>query len=205
MTASAIALTAIVCLLTMYSSRGETGVFLTTSSPSGTYRVTLSGGQHRPRVPLIDHVVFIGVSKFGKTVFQNKELYSGDWLDASFDDWYPQHQWVSDQSLVFYKDQFRQDLPNDTITLKNESQKRIAFLKIRSVDLLLIFEFEPHASTSLQVSRSRTDSTWVSVTGEFEGGQQIPTSTMSFDAPKNSGPLSLHILVSESGTTISRN
>ena len=134
--------------LAIYDLRSQSKPFRTISSPNGVYTVVLSGRKDRPTLPILDHSVRMDVVKSGKPFLSNKELYSGDWLDASFDGWFPQHQWVTEQALQFYKDQFRRDLPNDTITLENNSSRRISFLKVMSVDMLIIFDLEPRSTAT---------------------------------------------------------
>ena len=87
---------------------------------------------------MVDHTVRLDVIKRGKPLVASRKLYSGDWLDASFNEWYPDHHWVSDQSVQFYREAFRRDSPNDNVTVKNSSGKKIALLKVVSVDLVII-------------------------------------------------------------------
>jgi hypothetical protein len=175
---------------------------LTTSSPAGTYKLILFGEKDRPSVPTVDHSVFLTVFKNEKTLVVSREIYSGDWLDAGFVDWYPQHQWVTEQSLQFYRDQFRQDGPNDTITVQNNSTKKISYLKVISVDILIILELDTKSTAVFSVSRARADSKWVSVDGQFETGQPILASSQDFDLPKKAGPFSFGISVADFETTI---
>jgi hypothetical protein len=176
--------------------------FLTTSSPAGTYKLILSGDKDRPSLPMVDHSVFLTVFKNEKRLVVSREIYSSDWLDAGFVDWYPQHQWVTEQSVQFYRDQFRQDGPNDTITVQNNSTKRISYLKVVSVDILIILELAPKSFAVFSVSRARADSKWVSVAGEFETGQPIIAASQDFDLGKKTGPFSFGISVADAETTI---
>lgn len=188
--------------LALYYSQDRSKTFLTTSSPRGVYTVILSGRKDRPTLPIVDHSVKLDVLKSGKPFLSRRELYSGDSLDASFDEWYPQHQWVTEQSLQFYKDQFRRDLPNDTVTVENNSRSRISFLKIMSVDMLIVFDLDPHSTVTFSVSRARSDLKWTSVEGEFEGGQAIVGSSQNLDVSKRKRPVVFRINIADTGTTI---
>ena len=176
--------------------------FLTTSSPAGMYKLVLSGEKDRPSLPMVDHSVFLTVFKNEKTLLASREIYSGDWLDAGFDDWYPQHRWLTEQSVHFYRDQFRQDGPNDTITVQNNSTKKISYLKVISVDILIILELDPKSTAVFSVSRARADSKWVSVDGQFESAQPIIGASQDFDLRKKTGPFSFGISVADAETTI---
>ena len=186
----------------IYDPLSQSKPFRTTSSPGGVYTVVLSGRSDRPKVPIVDHKVLMDVVKSGKPFLSGKELYSGDSLDASFDEWFPEYQWVTEKSLQFYKDQFRRDLPNDTITLENNSSRRISFLKIMSVDMLIIFDLEPRSTATFVVSRARSDLKWTSVEGEFDGGQAIVGSSRDLDVSKRMRPVFFRITIGDTRTTI---
>lgn len=160
------------------------------------------GRGDRPTLPIFDHSVVLEIVKRGKPFLSRRELYSGDWLDASFREWYPEHQWVTEQSLQFYKDQFRRDLPNDTVTVANNSSRRIRFLRIMTVDLLIVLDFEPKSTVTFSVSRARSDLKWTSVEGEFEGGQPITGSSRNLDVSGRKLPVSFRIDISDDATTI---
>ena len=61
----------------------ERVVFLSTSSPSGTYVVRLAGPKDRPKVPMVSHAVIFSVTKDGEPFLADNVLHSADWLDSS--------------------------------------------------------------------------------------------------------------------------
>src|SRR5215213_1569203 len=82
----------------------ERVAFLTTSSPNGTYVVRLFGQKDRPKVPMVSHEVVFSVTREGKALSADNFFHSGDWLDPSFDLIYPQHSWVKENVLHFYRE-----------------------------------------------------------------------------------------------------
>jgi hypothetical protein len=197
-----VAMIIVVTAVVVYTSQTRKRIFLTTSSPGGIYKVVLSGEKQRPWLPMIDHSVFLTALKNEKTLVSNQEIYRGDSLDAGFDDWYPEHQWVTEQSMQFYRDEFRRDRPNDNVTVQNDSTKRIKYLKITSIDILIILELDPRSTAEYSVSRARQNLKWFSVDGQFESGQPIIGASKDFDRRKKTGPFSFQISVSDTATTI---
>lgn len=198
----AVGITLVFAVVVAYILQGRKS-FLTTSSPVGTYKLILSGEKERPSLPMVDHSVFLTVFKNEKTpLVVSRKIYSGDWLDAGFAEWYPQHQWLTEQSLQFYRDQFRKDGPNDTVTVQNNSTKKISYLKVLSVDILIILELDPKSTAEFSMSGARADSKWVSVDGQFETGQPIIGASHDFNLRRKTGPFSFGISVADAETMI---
>ena len=65
----------------LYRFAFPTPVILTSSSPAGTYIVTLTGQSDRPRFPAVIHTVSFSVVKDQKAFLLERYLHSGDWLD----------------------------------------------------------------------------------------------------------------------------
>jgi hypothetical protein len=180
----------------------QTETFLTTSSPNGTYIVRLTGRKDRPKILFVTHEVFFSVTKNGKEFLSNKYIHSGDWLDASFDSSYPQHAWVNEDRLHFYKQDFFRDGQPETIVVQNKTQKEIPYLRVTSVDAFLLFDIRPGAEFKLIVSGPRADNRWISVEGEFSDRQNIKESQgFVFDKGKK-GPYTYHITLNSDKTTI---
>ena len=179
--------------------------FLTTTSPKGTYTVRLTGRKDRPRIPFVDHKVRFSVTKGEKLFLADKFLHSGDWLDPSFELWYPENSWLSENILQFYKKEFRSDGAQESIIVLNKTAETIPFLRIVSVDTFLLFDVQPGTQSTLMVSASRTDSRWVSVEGELSGHRAIKSAEEGFVvAAGQKGPFVYYIYVTENGITIER-
>ena len=132
-------------------------VVLTTSSPANTYTVTLAGQRDRPKVPLLYHQVRFSVSKSkgAKESLTNKYLHSGDWFDPSFDHLYRQHNWVQENVLQLYNEEFFNDGERENIVVQNKTDKVIEYLRVRSTDTFLLFDIQPGATFTLVASDSQ--------------------------------------------------
>ena len=161
-------------------SRYQSDVVLTTSSPKGTYTVRLTGQRDRPKVPLITHEVLFSVSKDGKDVLTNKYLHSGDWFDPSFDVLYPQHNWVREDVLHFYRKESFDEAGRESIVIVNRTDRVVHYLQVTSVDSFLLFDIPPGALTTLTASAPRSDLRWLAAEGEFVDGRKIERNGADF-------------------------
>jgi len=177
--------------------------FVTTTSPKGTYTVRLTGRKDRPRIPFVEHEVRFSVSKGERLFLADKFLHSGDWLDPSFELWFPENSWLSENILQFYKREFRSDGAHESIVVLNKTAETILYLRIVSVDTFLLFDVQPGAASTLAVSAPRTDSRWVSVEGEFSGHRAIKSAEAGFVvAAAQKGPFVYYVYVNEDGISI---
>lgn len=178
-------------------------VFLTITSPNGNYTVSLAGQKDRPKLPFVSHEVRFSVTKEGKETSTNNFLHSGDWLDPSFALWYPQHKWITENGLQFYKEEFFNDGQRERISVQNKTDKVIEYLRVTSIDSFLLFDIPPGATTTLTVSPPRSDNRWISVTGEFRDRQQIGQKGEGFSFGKDrKGPLTYFVAINVDGLTI---
>ena len=189
--------------VTLLKMSGQSEPFLSTTSPKETYVVRLTGRKDRPRVPFRVHQVLFSVSSDEKVLLADKHLHSGDWLDPSFELWFPEHTWVSDDVLQFYKKEFFDAGQHESIVVVNKTKEIIQYLRVTSVDTFLLFSLQPEFSRTLVVSPPRTDSRWIKAEGEFLGGQRIEGSGAGFLFPREKkGPFAYYIYVNENGLTI---
>ena len=163
----------------------------------------MTGQRDRPRVPFVEHEVRFSVTKDAKAFLANKFLHSGDWLDPSFESWYPEHSWLSDQILQFYKKKFRSDGAQESILVVNKTNQTIQYLRVTSIDTFLLLDTAPGFATTLAVSAPRSDSRWISVEGEFAGGSPINREEAGFAIVKGQKvPFAYHVYVNENGVAI---
>jgi len=189
--------------VTLFKIATEPKAFLSTSSPRRTYTVSLTGRKDRPKVPFVNHQVLFSVSRDQKVFLANKYLHSGDWFDPSFDLLYPEHMWVSDDILQFYKKEFFSEGQHESIVVANETKKTIQYLKVASVDIFLLFNIQPGSTTTLTVSAPRGDSRWIDVDGEFPEGQSTKQNGVGFVFSKaKKGPFTYYIYVDEGASKI---
>lgn len=145
--------------------------FLTTVSPDRTYTVSLKGQKSRPI--FFTATIRFDVLKNGTSMLSDKFLYSADGMDIPFETWYPNHRWLNEQSIQFYREQNFRDAPPDTIVVANNTGKTIKYAKIDSIDIVIFFEMQPGFKVSIPTSQSKGESKWLSVEGEFSDGTNI--------------------------------
>ena len=145
--------------------------FLTTVSPARTYTVSLKGQKSRPI--FFTATIRFEVIKNGNRILSDKFLYSADGMDIPFETWYPDHRWLNEQSIQFYREQNFQDAPSDTVVVTNNTGKTIKYAKIDSIDIVIVFEMPPGFKVSIPSSQSKGESKWLSVKGEFSDGTNL--------------------------------
>jgi hypothetical protein len=179
----------------------EAQPFLSISSPDKTYSITFSGQRDRPTFPFKDHSVYMEIRKAGEFVRRSTKFLSGDWLDPSFDMLFPNHQWIGNNTLLLYRDQYRQDTALDTVEVINSSDITVRYLGIRSQDCAILLDIKPHSTTTFQISGARGDSKSVFVEGQLTAETALPNQGAAFDV-QNKKPLLLRISISESAIAI---
>lgn len=178
-------------------------VFLSTSSPKGSYVVSLTGRRDRPKFPLRSNEVYFSVSKAGKEYLTNEFFHFGDWFDPSFDDLYPQQKWVEENVVQFYSDEFVSEGPRENIVIQNKTNKVIKYLRVRSIDSFLLFDLQPGATLTLDTSGPQANSSWLTVEGEFTGRWKIKETGVGFSFPEGRKGLFTHfIYINENGLTM---
>lgn len=194
---------AVVGAVHVVKTTNQTDVFLTTSSPKGSYVVSLSGRKDRPKLPMVSHEVSFSVTKDGKASSTNNYLHSGDWLDPSFDILYPQHEWITENVLHFYRKEFFNEGERESILVQNKTTKVIEYLRVTSVDSFLLFDVQPDATITLVISGPRADNRWVTVEGEFSDRQRIKRTGIGFLFAKDAkGPFTYQVDINADGLII---
>lgn len=189
--------------ITFFRVTSQSDVFLSTTSPQGTYTVRLTGQKGRPKIPFAVHQVFFSVDLDSKVFLLDQYFHSGDWLDPSFNHLYPEHRWLGEDILQFYKEEFFNDGQPESIVVLNRTNRVIQYLRVTPLDTFLLFNVAPHSSVTLRVSPSRTDSRWISVQGQFQGGQPIKGNGSGFLFPKEKqGPFSYRVYIFDDHFTI---
>ncbi len=182
-----------------YGSAVKT-IFLSTSSPNGTYTVNLTGRKERP--VFFTNEVRFDVLKNGKPFVSDQFLHSGDAMDLSFESGYPDYRWVDQNILHFYRGQNFNGSKPDALVVVNNTDKVIKYLIVYSTDKFLIFDLKPHSETNLLTSQSRGDSNGFSVKGEFAEGGNFENGA-SFKIRKElRGPFTYHIYITDGKLTI---
>ena len=175
--------------------------FLTTSSPEKTYTVYLTGQKEQPLFFTVE--VRFHVMKNGTRFLSNKYLHSGDSEDMSFEMRYPNHRWVNENTLQFYREEYFHDGKPDTVVVVNNTGETIKYTKIESVDAILLFDLQPGFTGKMLTPRPRGDSKWVDVVGEFSDGRKIEGTNKDLLEHKDPiGPNTYYITINADGTTV---
>jgi hypothetical protein len=154
-------------------------VFFTTSSPSGTYSVSLKGD--RRRTFLLSHEVRADVVKSGRPFVSDIYMHSShDAFDLSFEAGFPEARWLSNNVLEFSRQEYF-ERGSDSLIIQNSSDKAVKYLRAQGVSIFLIFDIEPGSSFSVQIPAPRGDTQSIAVWGAFNDNQEIVFSTKGFD------------------------
>jgi hypothetical protein len=135
--------------------------FLTTSSPDKTYTVSLRGQKTQPIFFTAE--VRYDVSKNGAPMLSNKFLSSADGLDFPFEFLYPNHRWIDEQTIQFYREENLRERPPDTVVVVNNTGKTLKLVRIGSTEIVLFFEMQPGFKDSIPSSQSKGDRKGLSV------------------------------------------
>ncbi|HEY9286213.1 MAG TPA: hypothetical protein VIP46_22365 [Pyrinomonadaceae bacterium] len=151
----------------------EPPVWLSTSSPNKTYTVELTGDKGRGGF-LFMSVVRFNVIRNGQAIVKNAYAHSGDWMDISFELAYPEHAWISENVMRFWRNPHlpEEKEKSDILLISNDTGKAIKYLRIKLEDMFLVFDMQPHSTLKLS-STHQSWSSGVGVEGEFEDGQRI--------------------------------
>ena len=101
-------------------------VWLSTSSPNKTYKVELTGDKERGGF-IIPSVVGYKVIKENQVIAENLSIHSGDWMDISFELAYPEHTWISENVIRFWRNSHLPEEKDktDTLLISNDTDKTI--------------------------------------------------------------------------------
>lgn len=177
--------------------------FLTISSPQGTYVIQFTGDRERPKFPLVNHHVAFSVIRNQQVYVASKVIHSCDWLDKPFDFAYPDHRWLSENTLQLYNARRFNAGQADRIRVINKTLESVQQLRVKSDDSFLVFDIQPGSTTILPLTVRRGDFRWIKVEGGFSKGGLIKPVIADFDIESNStGPFTYDILIDENGASI---
>ncbi len=150
----------------------EPPVWLSTSSPNSTYTVELTGDKGRGGF-FIDSVVRYNLMKNEQLLVKDQVAHRGDALDISFELAYPEHTWVKENVLRFWRNPDRpQDAGTDQLLITNDTNKVINYLQIKSADMFFVFDVQPDSNLRLLFSH-QSGANWIWCKVEFQDGSRI--------------------------------
>lgn len=174
--------------------------FFSTSSPGGTYEVSLTGQKERPIFFMVE--TRFEVSKGGEPFLTNKHLHSFDSLDLSFEAGYPNHRWLSESTIQFYREEYFNDGKPDTFVLVNKTGRAIKYALVESEDKFLLFDLPAESTTKLLNSPPRGDFKWLNIAGEFGDGRSIVSKPVDLAIPKSRSGATYYISINADGTIL---
>lgn len=194
-------LTTVIISLALYLLGFRSSAFLSTSSPGGVYTVNLTGQKGRPW--FFTNEVRFSVSKRGKPFAGERHLHSADAFDLSFEAGYPNHRWLAGNVLQFYREEYFNAAPADTLVITNKAGQVIKWLKVQSVDKFLLFDIQPESEISLPNSAPRGSSKEVYVEGEFYGQQSLINQGIGIPlTPGQAGKSAYRVILTKDGPVI---
>lgn len=170
----------LLCVHPVYKFVFAAQQFLASSSAEGTYTVLLTGRPERPRVPVVVNSVWFRVLKGNDVFIGERYLHSGDWFDPSFSILYPNHAWVSANTLHFYREEYFQRGRSCKVVIENHSGRLIKYLKVTSDDIYLLFDLQPRSASSVNISPPRGSIIFIGAEGEFSDGGSIQKTGENF-------------------------
>jgi hypothetical protein len=134
-------------------------------------------------------------------IVTDRVAHSGDWLDISFELAYPEHAWIAENVMRFWRKPDRvQDDRSDTLLVSNGASKTVRYLRLKAKDMFFVFDIQSNSSMQLSFThQSEGNGIWCE--GEFEDGQHFEYG-VSFLESKMPGPLRYCLVLHDDGLTI---
>lgn len=168
--------------LVLYKQWGHFNPFLTTKSPKENYIVNLYGHKERPLFFTTE--VHFEIVKEGELYVTDELLHSGDSMDVSFESGYPNYRWLSENALQFYDEIHFDPVKSDKLTIFNDTDKIIKYLKIFSQSKYILLDIQPLSKTELVDRLPNGEFKGVYVEGQFSDGSALKQGK-SFSLNKN--------------------
>ncbi|MFN0279125.1 MAG: hypothetical protein ACKVRN_11045 [Pyrinomonadaceae bacterium] len=175
--------------------------FFTTKSPDNTYSVNLYGQKERPALFTVE--VGAVVLKNEQPFWPYQTLHTGDAMDLSFELGWPDHRWIGDNVLQFYREENFSELKlPERLVLVNKTDKVIRQLRITSNnDKFLGFDLPPGSEIRLAASPPRGDYSGVWIAARLNDGRIFENKAI-FDVSNVLQPLAYRIVVTDEGVNI---
>ena len=154
------------------------------------------GRPERPGVIFQEHRVRLSISRGPDVLVRGREIHFADWLDDPFE--YESHDWVHENVLRVGSYRRNRD---DTLTIRNDSSRRIVLIRIWAADMFFAADLEPKAF--LQVAAPGPfKSRWIGINGLWEDGDEIKPFGEVFDSIR--GRSEFAISVGDGSTSMRR-
>src|SRR5262245_41933896 len=165
----------------------EPVVWLSSSSPKHTYKVELTGDKGRGGF-IIPTVVKCNLFKNGHLIAKNRKVHSGDAMDISFELAYPEHAWINENVMRFWRNvDGAGDDSSNTLRIMNVANKAVKYMRLKMKDMFFVFDIQPHSMLQLSFTRESAG-TGIWCEGEFDDGRSFGYGA-GFPESKISAPL----------------
>ena len=172
---------------------------LRTDSPSLRSRVIVRYRYHDFLSLLTPNKVTFDLHRNHKTLLQSQDILTEYWSNENFMNKYASHRWEEESILRFIKNS---DDPAsfDLVSIENETSKRLSYVIVDCIDVLLVFDLDPNSRVTVGVPRSKWQ-TWVVARAKYEDGEVVSNSGVDI-FHKGKRVNQLHYVVSIGGETI---
>jgi|GEM_PF-4643080 len=121
-------------------------------------------------------------------------------MDASFTIGFPDHRWVRENVLQFYREEnFEKGTPQ-TVVIVNATDESVRQLKVECIDKFLIFDLAPKSELTLRASPPKGDYPGVRITGQ---GAVPLSADAGFNVKGTTKPLEFRIEIRNEEVTVS--
>jgi hypothetical protein len=165
---------------------GDAGQF---RSPGGVYIVQFVGRRNTPTLPFFEYTLRAKIFRNSELLVNEWPFYYADWFDTAFDDRYGGVTWLTDQILRAQSSigpPRPPHVPDDIITIENNSGRRLRLLSIEAGDLFLIVDVPVGWKTQLRATPQSTftELSWIEVGGVWADRTTIAENGVNFKLPK---------------------
>src|SRR5262245_46445085 len=179
----------------------EPAVWLSSSSPDQTYKVELTGDKGRGGF-FVPAVVKYNLIKNGHLLAKNRKAHSGNAMDISFEIAYPEHTWISENVIRFWRNESGAiDDSVNKISISNVANKIVKYLMLKTTYMFFVFDIQPHSTLQLSFTR-RPEITSIWCEGEFDDGSRFEYGA-GFRESMTSEPLAYCMAIHDDQITIS--
>ncbi|MBK6590534.1 MAG: hypothetical protein IPG22_19820 [Acidobacteria bacterium] len=174
------------------------------TSPDRRFRVDLFGNLDAPEFPFIMSTIEAEVIAEGRKL-SRVPIHFADPLEGSFNVTYRELRWSDDNVFGLYglpESDFRDGISRDSITITNNANRNIGFLKVRfGGNQFFIFDLKSNRNQAINLTQKSRVLEYVHVSGEFDSGTEIRSGGINFDS-SDKQPSRYCVTIDEGGTRI---
>jgi len=139
-------------------------------------------------VPFVAYTLDVKVFKGSQQLVDAWPIHYADWFDTAFDRQFVGTRWLADNLLRLESAgaQQRGDVPEDIVTIENNSGRGLRLLTVDAADLFLILDVPGGWTTQLRATPQAriTDLSWIEAGGVLADGTVFRNAGVNFMLPK---------------------